>query len=62
MSPTTRRIREMSFQVVECDVPPDMTLAEYRRRRTAAATAATVGRASRRPRLGGRRLRRADRG
>jgi hypothetical protein len=33
VSPTTRRIREMSFRVVECDVPEELTLDDYRRRR-----------------------------
>lgn len=33
MTPTTRRIREMSFRVVECDVPEELTLDDYRRRR-----------------------------
>jgi hypothetical protein len=32
VSPTTRRIREMSFRVVECDVPEELTLDDYRRR------------------------------
>lgn len=55
MSPTTRRIREMSFQVVDCDIPPEVTLSEYRR-----ASAPPPPR--RRTRLGRPHLRRADRG
>jgi hypothetical protein len=38
MSPTTRRIREMSFQVVECDIPPEVTLTAYRRMKAASTS------------------------
>ena len=58
MSPTTRRIHEMSFQVVDCDIPADMTVAQYRRSSAAATSESSRGRG----RLGRRRLRRANRG
>jgi hypothetical protein len=37
MSPTTRRIHEMSFRVVDCDIPPELTLPAYRRTSAPAA-------------------------
>lgn len=33
MTTTTRQIREMSFMIVESDIPPEMTIADYRRAR-----------------------------
>jgi len=54
MSPTTRRIHQMSFSVVECDIPPELTVDEYRR-------ASTPAPPRRRDRIGRLRLRRAAR-
>jgi hypothetical protein len=33
MTAATRNIREQSFQPLECDIPPELTIAEYRSQR-----------------------------
>jgi len=33
MTSATRAIREQGFEPVECDIPPELTIAEYRSRR-----------------------------
>ena len=33
MTAATRTVREHSFQPVECDIPPELTIAEYRSQR-----------------------------
>jgi hypothetical protein len=35
MTAATRNVREQSFQPVECDIPPGLTIAEYRSQRRA---------------------------
>ena len=36
MSTTTRTVRDQAFEPLECDIPEELTIAEYRNRRTAA--------------------------
>ena len=38
---TTERVQTQAVMIVECDIPPDMTIAEYRRRRVAERRAAS---------------------
>jgi hypothetical protein len=33
MSTATRAVREQGFQPLECDIPRELTIAEYRKRR-----------------------------
>lgn len=33
MSATTRTVRDHSFEPLECDIPEELTIAEYRNRR-----------------------------
>ena len=33
MTTATRTVREQSFEPLECDIPPELTIAEYRSRR-----------------------------
>jgi hypothetical protein len=33
MTTATRTVREQSFQPLECDIPPELTIAEYRSQR-----------------------------
>jgi hypothetical protein len=33
MTPATRTVRDQSFQPLECDIPPELTIAEYRSQR-----------------------------
>jgi hypothetical protein len=34
MSATTRTVRDQAFEPLECDIPEELTIAEYRNRRT----------------------------
>jgi hypothetical protein len=38
MTTATRAVREQGFQTLECDIPSELTIAEYRTRRRRAAT------------------------
>jgi hypothetical protein len=33
MTRATRAVREQGFEPLECDIPPELTIAEYRSRR-----------------------------
>ena len=34
MSPTRRTVRDQAFEPLECDIPEELTIAEYRHKRT----------------------------
>ena len=34
MSATTRTVRDQAFEPLECDIPEELTIAEYRNKRT----------------------------
>jgi len=48
MTATTQTVRDQGFLPMECDVPPGMTLAEYRARRARTARRRLVPRPRRR--------------
>ena len=57
MTTTTDALRDTSFRTVECDIPAELTIGQYR-----AARVARTRRLSRLPRLLRRRARRRDAG
>ena len=57
MTATTETVRDRGFRTLECDIPADVTIREYR-----ASRAERDGRVSRLPRLLRRRARRRDAG
>ena len=58
MPPTTDTLRDRDFSTLECDIPPELTIRQYRE--TRAQRDAADGRVSRLPRLLRRRARRRD--
>ena len=54
MTAATRNVREQAFEPLECSIPDDLTIAEYRSRRVGEVTAPAPER--RAPRLGLRKL------
>ena len=51
MSATTRTVRDQAFEPLECDIPEELTIAEYRSRRAGDATPARPARRSPKQRL-----------
>ena len=52
MTETTRTVRDQAFEPLECSIPDELTIAEYRTRKTGRVSAARPERRSPRRRLG----------
>ena len=61
MSPTTETLRDRDFRTLECDIPAELTIRQYRQTRAGtAAEPPRAARVSRLPRLLRRRGRQPD--
>jgi hypothetical protein len=51
MSATTRTVRDQAFEPLECDIPEELTIAEYRNKRAGGTPVARPARRSPKQRL-----------